>query len=88
MESCDVIQEIQQAQSPEALQDEVGDLFLAVVDLARFHKVEAESALRQANGRFRRRFNFIEEKARLSGRKVPDFTLEEMLDYWEEAKAK
>jgi uncharacterized protein YabN with tetrapyrrole methylase and pyrophosphatase domain len=65
----------------------VGDLFLAVVDLARFHKVEAESALRQANARFKKRFNFIEEKARLSGRKVSDLSLKEMLDYWEEAKS-
>ena len=80
------IDEIRQAQGQEALHQEVGDLLLAAVDLARFYKVEPESALREANARFRKRFNLIEEKARQSGRKVSDLSLKEMLDYWEEAK--
>lgn len=80
------LDEVQQAQSPEEIAKEVGDLLLASVDLARFYKVEAESALRDANARFKKRFTFIEEQARLSGRKVPDLSLDEMLALWEQAK--
>jgi len=81
------LDEIQQAQSPEETAKEVGDLLLAAVDLARFYQVEAESALRDANARFKKRFTFIEEKARLSGRKVPDLSLDEMLALWAQAKS-
>ena len=80
------LDEIQKAQTTDALEHEVGDLLLAAVDLARYHKIDPESALREANARFRKRFYFIEEKARQSGRKVPDLSLEEMLRYWKEAK--
>jgi uncharacterized protein YabN with tetrapyrrole methylase and pyrophosphatase domain len=48
--------------------------------------VEPESALRAANARFKQRFTFIEEQARLSGRKVPDLSLDEMLALWAQAK--
>ena len=81
------LEEIKQAQSPKERAQEMGDLLLAVVDLARYYQVEAESALREANARFRKRFAFVEEKARLSGRKVSDLSLEEMLDLWKQAKA-
>jgi tetrapyrrole methylase family protein/MazG family protein len=80
------LDEIQQAQSSEEVAKEVGDLLLAMVDLARFYKVEPESALRGANARFKQRFTFIEKKARLTGRRVPDLSLDEMLALWAEAK--
>ena len=80
------LDEIQQAQNPEEIAKEVGDLLLAAVDLARFYSVEAESALRDANARFKKRFTFIEEQTRLAGRKVPDLSLDEMLALWAQAK--
>jgi tetrapyrrole methylase family protein/MazG family protein len=80
------LEEIRQAQNTEERAREIGDLLLAIVDLARYYQVEAESALRQANARFRKRFGWIEERARQLGKKVSDFTLEEMLALWNEAK--
>jgi tetrapyrrole methylase family protein/MazG family protein len=65
---------------------ELGDLLFAVVNLARWYDVDAESALREANARFRARFGFIERSAQKSGRSISDLSLEEMESYWQEAK--
>lgn len=65
---------------------ELGDLLFAVVNLARWYKVDAESALRQTNSRFAKRFKHIESRARGQGRKLTDMTLAEMDEFWEEAK--
>lgn len=66
--------------------DEIGDLLFAVANLARWYKIDPESALRLANQRFRRRFSYIENSARLQGRTISDMTLQEMEDLWQEAK--
>ncbi len=65
---------------------ELGDLLFAVVNLARWHGVDAESALREANARFRGRFAQIEVSARLQGRSVSDLSLDEMEALWQAAK--
>jgi uncharacterized protein YabN with tetrapyrrole methylase and pyrophosphatase domain len=66
--------------------DEIGDLLFAVVNLARWHKIDAESALRETGARFRRRFNYIERAAEKQGRQTADLSLEEMEALWQEAK--
>jgi len=78
--------EVREASGEAALTGELGDLFFAVVNLARWKDVDAESALRQTNARFRRRFAYIEEHARLQGKILQDMTLEEMDELWEAAK--
>jgi tetrapyrrole methylase family protein / MazG family protein len=80
------LEEVRQAQTPEAQADEIGDLLFAVVNLARTFKVEPESSLRLANARFRSRFVYIEKKARSLGVAISSLTLEQMLAYWQEAK--
>lgn len=65
---------------------ELGDLMFAVVNLVRWYKVDAESALRETNLKFRNRFAYIEKKARETGRELSEMTLNEMDVYWEEAK--
>lgn len=80
------IGEIKTASDSERLAAEVGDLFFALVNLARWKKVDAESALRLANQRFRRRFAFVEHSARRQGKRLQDMTLEEMEALWQEAK--
>ncbi|MFM8322464.1 MAG: nucleoside triphosphate pyrophosphohydrolase [Chloroflexota bacterium] len=65
---------------------EIGDLLFSVVNLARWHKVDSESALREANARFRRRFSYIEAAARRQGRPVDSLSLAEMEALWQEAK--
>jgi MazG family protein len=65
---------------------ELGDLLFAVVNLARHYEIDAESALRQTNTRFRQRFAHIEASARALGKSVNDLSLDEMERYWQEAK--
>jgi ATP diphosphatase len=65
---------------------EIGDLLFACINLARHAGVEPEQALRGANGRFERRFRYIEEKLRGQGRALTDANLPEMDALWEQAK--
>ena len=69
-----------------AVGEEVGDLLFVVVNLARHLKVDPEAALRQANGKFERRFRFIERNLREAGRKAEECSLEELDSLWGEAK--
>ncbi len=80
------IGEIKTASDSERLTAELGDLLFALVNLARWKKVDAESALRAANQRFRIRFAFVEQSARQQGKHLRDMTLEEMEALWQEAK--
>ena len=80
------IQEVQMAKNEAELHAEIGDLLFAVVNLARWYEVDAESALRQANQRFRQRFKYIEQAARAKSKQVSDFSLDEMDQLWEAAK--
>jgi len=68
------------------LEDEVGDLFFVLVNLARYLSLDPESALRRTNRKFRRRFQYLEEKLREQGRKPADASLEEMESLWQESK--
>ncbi len=76
------------------LEHELGDLMFALVNYARHHGLDAEVALRKTNDRFRRRFNHVETRVRAEhgdwprreGKPIPGISLEEMEDYWREAK--
>lgn len=70
------------------VENELGDLLFAVVNLARFVRVEPETALGEAISRFIRRFNYIERNAAKNGAKLDSLSLEEMNRLWEEAKAR
>ncbi|HKD44158.1 MAG TPA: nucleoside triphosphate pyrophosphohydrolase [Candidatus Angelobacter sp.] len=76
---------------PEALrgrlEDEVGDLFFVLVNIARYLSVDPESALRKTNRKFRRRFAWLEDELRTRGKKLEDSNLEEMETLWQQAKA-
>jgi tetrapyrrole methylase family protein/MazG family protein len=65
---------------------ELGDLLFAVVNLARFYKLDPEEALAMTNRKFKQRFAYIEEKLREAGRTFADTNLQEMDKWWEEAK--
>jgi tetrapyrrole methylase family protein/MazG family protein len=69
-----------------AVEAEFGDVLFALVNLARFLKVNPEEALRKATNRFIDRFRYIEEQAARRGRRLKDMTLAEMDVWWEEAK--
>ena len=67
-------------------QEELGDLLFAVTNLARFVKADAETALRDANGKFTRRFEYIEDALKGAGKPIKEASLEEMEALWNEAK--
>jgi MazG family protein len=78
------------ANVPEAvragLEDEVGDLFFVLVNIARYLGVDPESALRQTNRKFRRRFGWMEEQLRQQDKNLQDVNLEEMETLWQQSK--
>jgi nucleoside triphosphate diphosphatase len=69
-----------------ALEDEAGDLLFTAVNVARFLKVDPESALRKTNRKFRHRFQWIERELKKSGKSPRDATLEEMDALWNRSK--
>lgn len=85
---CEEIEEIRTAPNDAARASEVGDLLFAIVNLARWLKIDAESALRETNQRFHTRFAFIEQSAREQGRELSSMSLEEMEALWQAAKQK
>jgi tetrapyrrole methylase family protein/MazG family protein len=80
------LEEVKSAASRQDRADELGDLLFAVVNASRWYSVDAESALRAANKRFRTRFSYIERSARELGVEMSHMTLEEMDVLWKEAK--
>jgi tetrapyrrole methylase family protein/MazG family protein len=80
------IQEVKQAETDFQLADEIGDLLFVLVNFARWKKVDAESALRGTNMKFKKRFGYIEQSAKKQGRNLSDMKLEEMDTLWNEAK--
>lgn len=75
-----------QAESADAMEDEIGDLFFVVVNLARFMKVDPEQALRRTNTKFRRRFSHIERRLAQQGKTVKGTPAGELEALWQEAK--
>lgn len=69
------------------IEDELGDLMFALVNLARRLDVDPDGALRRTNAKFERRFRQIEASLRDAGRKPEDATLAEMETLWQAAKA-
>jgi MazG family protein len=69
----------------EALVDEMGDVLFVMANLARKLEVDPEEALRRANAKFTRRFQYIERRLREQGREGPQ-PLDEMEALWDEAK--
>ena len=68
------------------MEDEVGDLFFVLVNIARYLSLDPESALRKTNRKFKRRFQWMEERLRASGRGPQQASVEELEDLWQQAK--
>ncbi|MCF7202249.1 nucleoside triphosphate pyrophosphohydrolase [Pseudomonas oligotrophica] len=85
-EELNEVLEAMSANDPQAITEEIGDLLFVVVNLARHLKVDPENALRAANGKFERRFRFIEQALREAGRAPEDCDLQELDALWDAAK--
>ena len=79
------LEEVSEANSAEHVAEEIGDLLFAVVNFARFHKVDAECALKQASAKFERRFRDMEMSA---GNAFGGLSLDEKEELWQQAKVK
>lgn len=75
-----------QTQDPDQIEDEMGDILFAVVNIARMSGVEPEQALQRSNAKFTRRFQHIEERLREQGELLEEAGLERMDRLWDEAK--
>jgi MazG family protein len=73
-------------QDQSKIEEELGDLLFAAINLSRFLKVDPEIALKKANAKFARRFHAMEKLAQDSGREFKDLPREEMENYWDAAK--
>lgn len=86
MEELDEVKEAWHSNDQQHIQEEIGDLLLVTVNLARHLKVNPEVALKEATRKFTRRFNYIEEQVESSGRGLRDCELAELDAFWDEAK--
>jgi len=68
------------------LEEEVGDMFFVLVNIARYVSLDPESALKKTNRKFKRRFQWIEEQLRQSGRTPQLATADELEALWQQAK--
>ena len=87
-----VIEEIEEMHQSEKsgnkdeLEKEIGDVFFSLVNYSRFLGINPENALRRTNEKFIKRFNYVQDKIKESGKKISESNLKEMDIYWEESK--
>ncbi|MEA4961285.1 MAG: nucleoside triphosphate pyrophosphohydrolase [Lutispora sp.] len=80
------LKEVYKTAKKDKIEEEIGDLLFAVVNVARFLKMQPELALTKTINKFILRFSYIEEIAMAQGKKMEEMTLEEMDLLWNKAK--
>lgn len=85
-EELDELAEARASGDQDAIEDEMGDLFFALVNLARHWGIDPEAALRRTNAKVEGRFAIVEDRLAEEGRSPIDATLEEMDALWVAAK--
>jgi tetrapyrrole methylase family protein/MazG family protein/ATP diphosphatase len=68
------------------IEEEVGDMFFVLVNIARYLSLDPESALKKTNRKFKRRFQWMEEQLRASGRGPDQASMEELESLWQRSK--
>lgn len=86
-EELDEVKEAWDSGDQAHIKEEIGDLLLVVVNLARHLNVNPELALKDSTKKFSKRFQYIEQQVEASGRNLLDCELEELDAFWNEAKA-
>lgn len=86
LEELDEVKEAWESGDQEHIQEEVGDLLLIAVNLARHLNVNPEIALKESTKKFSKRFHYIEQQVEASGRQLLDCELMELDAFWHEAK--
>lgn len=80
------LSELRRAKTQKAREEELGDVLFTLVNLSRFLKVNPEDALRKMTEKFSRRFQAVEAAVQKSGKSWSDFSMEELDEFWEQAK--
>ena len=80
------VREARRGDDASLLKEELGDLLFSVVNLCRFAKIDATSALGGATAKFVRRFKEVQRRVDASGRTIGDCSLKELDEVWEEVK--
>ena len=86
LEELNEVKEAWASGDPAHIKEEIGDLLLVVVNLARHLNINSELALKDSTRKFTRRFQYIEQQVGESGRELLDCELEELDAFWNEAK--
>jgi len=74
------------AMDKDRIEDEFGDLFFSLINAARLYAIDPDNALERTNQKFIKRFNYIEQRAKETGKSLKEMTLDEMEVFWQEAK--
>lgn len=85
-EKRELFDELQKSENQERIEAEYGDLLFALIAYGIYIDVNPDDALEKTDGKFRRRFGFVEQKARETGKGVQNLSIEEMIAFWKEAK--
>lgn len=85
-EELDELEEAIAEQNPDAVEDELGDLFFALVNVARQLRLDPERAVERTNRKFERRFRAVEAKLAAQGKRPEQSTLDEMDALWNQVK--
>jgi tetrapyrrole methylase family protein/MazG family protein len=80
------LEDVYNSKNVERITEELGDVFFALVNLARFLKVQPELALTQTIKKFIDRFEFMEKESVIAGEKLDEMTLARMDELWNKAK--
>lgn len=86
-EEIEEFKETLQKNDKAASADEFGDVLFSMVNVARYFDLVAEDSLRKTNTKFETRFKYIEKKLKENGKSVKNASLEEMDEFWNEAKS-
>ncbi|MDB2631397.1 nucleoside triphosphate pyrophosphohydrolase [Flavobacteriaceae bacterium] len=74
------------AKNPDAIESEFGDVLFSLINYARFLNINPENALERTNKKFIKRFQYLEQQAKLKKRSLTEMSLDEMEVLWEDAK--
>ena len=87
IEEIEEMHEMEKSGTPERLEEEMGDVFFALTNYARFLGINPENALRITNEKFIKRFSYVESKIKESGKSITESNLKEMDKFWEKSKS-
>ena len=85
-EELDELEDEVKQGNTDQIESEFGDVLFAMINYARFLKIDPESALERTNKKFMKRFQYLEEKSKEINKSLADMSLAEMDVYWDEAK--